>query len=112
MHKARLRKNYFKELKKEGQAVPEKQSRADRDDTNQGKKQLTFQERAKIAKERKEATKKKRAEALDEKKRISKEREEARQRQKERISQKTRTGQPLMGPRIENLLEKIKKDYA
>lgn len=33
-----------------------------------------------------------------------------REKKKESLSQKTRTGQPLMGPRIANLLEKIQKD--
>lgn len=33
-----------------------------------------------------------------------------RERKKERISKRTKSGQPLMGPRINNLLDKIKNE--
>lgn len=72
----------------------------------------SFQERQQIAKERKkflrelrEKEKKQRMETVQLKR-------EARDKKKELLSQKTRTGQPLMGPRINNLLEKIQKQYG
>jgi hypothetical protein len=51
-------------------------------------------------------------EARKEREIITEKKREERLKKKERLSAKTRTGQPLMGPRIENLLEKIKKDFT
>lgn len=41
---------------------------------------------------------------------LSKEKHLQREKRSKRLTQKTRTGQPLMGPKISDLLERIKKD--
>lgn len=144
-HRARLRKNYFKLLEREGLDVPSKEGsdiveehyrkeRAADDNDNDSEneteenegpkseidiikekvkehKPLTFQERMALKKSRKELDKQRKMEST--KKKIQKMKEEnyQRQRQTERIrNTKTRKGQPLMGPRINSLLEKIQQD--
>lgn len=114
VHKARLRKNYYKLLEKEGQAVPEKRGSTgdnnDNEDVNKQRKPMNYAERAKKTKELKEQRRKDKLEAIREKKQIMEAKAKERERRLERVSQKTTRGQPLMGPRINNLLDKIKKD--
>lgn len=139
-HRARLRKNYFKLLEKEGMDVPERvnnnnsevsQEDVDKSDKDQGNEEdnqpkseidiikekvqnrqaLTFQERIILKKDRKEKDKERKMQKTREKLATMKQKDMKRQRQRERIeSTKTRKGQPLMGPRINSLLEKIRQD--
>ncbi|KAL7666456.1 rRNA-processing protein FYV7 [[Candida] zeylanoides] len=124
-HRARLRKNYFKLLDKEGIPVEKRNgSGVSEDDTEVGelghrareprmeerRKPMNFAERAKIAKERKEATRKEKLQSIKAKRATMEHKSRERELKKERLSKKSRTGQPLMGPRINNLLDKIKND--
>lgn len=124
-HRARLRKNYFKLLDKEGIPVEKLNgSRVPGDDTEVGdtgykegdtrkeeqRKPMNFAERAKIAKERKEANRKEKLQSIKAKRATMDQKSRERVLKKERLSKKSRTGQPLMGPRINNLLDKIKND--
>ncbi|CEP22749.1 rRNA-processing protein FYV7 [Cyberlindnera jadinii] len=111
-HKARLKRKYLKELERSGESVPDKEEVHRHRVVREADKGPSFQERQQIAKERKkflrelrEKEKKQRMETVQLKR-------EARDKKKELLSQKTRTGQPLMGPRINNLLEKIQKQYG
>lgn len=103
VHKLRLKKNYYKLLENEGQQVPVKA------ETKEPEKKLTYQDRIKIGKDRKL---KQRQEAIQNQKlKLSKieESKKLREQRKEKYSKKTKRGQPLMGPRISDLLEKIKE---
>ena len=118
--KTRLRKEYLKALKDEGYAVPEKEPKTVAKESVrkikearaiEGKKKLD--EKKEIKKQRKRMQKdelnKQRSEQL-ERIRVSKEKLQRREDRKKKLTQRTRTGQPLMGPKIEDLLDKIKTD--
>lgn len=121
--RTRLKKNYFKALKSEGYAVPEKNdsdskqektksSKQYREEQKQsGRQKLQNVKNAKVQKMKDQKIDKetKRLQQL-ERIEISKEKYRQRGKKTERLTQKTRSGQPLMGPRIENLLDKIKND--
>ncbi|OBA22805.1 rRNA-processing protein FYV7 [Metschnikowia bicuspidata var. bicuspidata NRRL YB-4993] len=126
VHRARLRKSYFKLLEKEGipagqeypglasaaEEDPRKGARDDRhaktDGSSDDEKQLNFAERAKLARERKEQKRE------DELRRVQERRQKIEQSQKDRekkklsLQQRTRRGQPVMGPKISDLLDKIR----
>lgn len=118
--KARLRKGYLKALKEEGYDIPEQrvESRAKlsvRELKDQrlrdGKKKID--EKKEIKRERKRNNAQQAAEhreAQIERIRISKEKFKQREQRSTRLTQRTRSGQPLMGPKIEDLLDKIKND--
>lgn len=110
VHKARLRKNYFKELEKQGEAVPEKRERTEGEEPR--RKPVDFKERARLIKQRKEAAHKERLQRIEEKKKQIAEREARRIKNREALKKTNKYGQPLMGPRIDNLLDKIKKEYS
>lgn len=158
VHRARLRKNYFKLLEQEGELPPastyedaqldEKYGGDDNQSANDSgsdeeveqslksakhsaktsgplppqrapsrrapipkeKRPSNFAERTKLAKNLKDEQ---RAQKLAEvKSRIETKERQSREREKrkERLTKKTRRGQPLMGPRINNLLDKIKEN--
>lgn len=119
--RTRLKKNYFKALKSEGYSVPEKSNNASRERKSskqykeeqrnhaKDKLQSAKQDKLQRIKDQKQKREQKRFEQL-EKIKISKDKYQQRGKKSERLTQKTRTGQPLMGPRIENLLDKIKND--
>lgn len=134
-HRARLRKNYFKLLKEEDPARYEEEIKKEheingdeanentndeakpaykkgpkRREENKDNKRLSFAEKAKLIKERKEESRKRAIEEVAERKRKIEKANRDRERKKERISKRTRSGQPLMGPRINSLLDKIKSD--
>lgn len=145
-HRARLRKNYFKLLKREGLEVPSKDDthgeeqeneEIDHEDddnveTESGKQEndnqppseidiiknkvknheaLTFPERIALKKDRRERDKEMKMRKTKEKLDSMKKSQLKRQKQTERLQNtKTRKGQPLMGPRINDLLEKIKQN--
>ncbi|ABN65321.1 predicted protein [Scheffersomyces stipitis CBS 6054] len=131
-HRARLRKSYFKLLEKEGMSTPrdeidntsiyQLESGEDEADQIQERRErkplpkqekvkpMNFAERAKIAKQRKEENRKAKLEDVRERRQTIERKNREREKRKERISQTTKTGQPRMGPRINNLLDKIKKD--
>ncbi|KAH3667806.1 hypothetical protein WICMUC_005206 [Wickerhamomyces mucosus] len=111
VHKSRLRKNYFKELKNLGESIPEKRERNDIPEQH-AKKPLTFQERSKIAKQRKDEQRIAREAEREERWKQIQLKRTQREARKEKLNQKTRSGQPLMGPRIEDLLDKIKKQQS
>ncbi|KAL6942339.1 hypothetical protein ACO0QE_003512 [Hanseniaspora vineae] len=126
--KARLKKNYFKALKDEGYSLPD-----ERENQSSGRKSrvdpsLSYKERKdiqkrenieklKALKQQKKDTKyqqkltkeERRQKELDRVNEIKK-KNENRQLKRERLTQTTRRGQPLMGPKIEDLLNKIKTD--
>lgn len=118
--KARLKKEYLKALKEEGYTVPEKNEtgRSKEDfkrarEELRGKGQRKFDEKKEIKKDRKkqqrediEARRNQELEHIQEVKNKMEERE----RRKKKFSKRTRTGQPLMGPKIDDLLSKIKED--
>ncbi|ODV95215.1 hypothetical protein PACTADRAFT_49963 [Pachysolen tannophilus NRRL Y-2460] len=125
-HRARLRKNYFKLLEKEGESVPSRDGNSDDQDQNQNQKEeekeeqeqeqeqgdrntkLTYQDRLKISKQRKLVKQQRILEARKEKIAKIEKAKNQRERNKEKFKQKTSKGQPLMGPRISNLLDKIR----
>jgi hypothetical protein len=112
-HKARLRKKYIKELEKSGESIPDKESRQQRERKSDDKlNRPSFQERQQIAKERKKQLREERENQKMERQEMVEKKRKDRERKKEQLSQTTRTGQPLMGPRITNLLEKIEKEYG
>lgn len=118
--KARLKKEYLKALKEEGYSVPEKApSGKSKQDYRKLKAELRdegkrkFDEKKEIKKERKrqqrEEAEERRTRELENIKQVKAKMDE-RERRKKRLSQKTRTGQPLMGPKINDLLSKIRED--
>lgn len=133
IHRARLRKNYFKLLENEGEDVPAKptyerdggrsytkeystEERKEKEEKNDGsldeppRKPLTFQERMEIKKERKQRQRQEKLEKTRLNLKTMKEKEHQRKKNTESLKDsRTRKGQPLMGPRINNLLDKIKK---
>lgn len=128
VHRARLRKNYFKLLKNEGidKDTPNQDEQGDQNvndpqnDNQEGQKKsssldnkknpVNFAERARIAKERKEQNREAKLKSIQNRRENIEKKSKERERRKDTMSKKTRTGQPLMGPRINNLLDKIKKD--
>lgn len=151
-HRARLRKNYFKLLEREGLDVPqrgateneiqegtkktasdgeESASESEKNEDRSGKarkslsevdtikekvknhESLTFQERILLKKDRREKDRDRKIKKTKEKVEAMKQSDLKRQRQTERVQNtKTRKGQPLMGPRINNLLDKIRQDKS
>lgn len=111
VHRARLRKQYLKDLKEQGEELPEKAPRKENEEKhNRPYPKPNYQERAEIAKKRKEVARKEREAKRQEYTKNAEKKRAEREKKKELLSQKTRTGQPLMGPRIANLLEKIKNE--
>lgn len=135
VHRARLRKNYFKLLDKEGELPPqEDENEESEEEAGTGRlkkplppqrapppqrnppqraperKPLNFAERAKLAKERKEQIKTEQLQKVQERRRNLDEKNRQRERKKESLSKRTKSGQPAMGPKISNLLEQIKKN--
>ncbi|KAH3660869.1 hypothetical protein OGATHE_005201 [Ogataea polymorpha] len=99
--KANLRRSYFKLVNQEKTQSEEPKS----------SKPLTYQDRIKIKRERKERSRLQKIERTRQKLQQMKEKERQRQQKtKELKNAKTRTGQPLMAPRINDLLDKIKKE--
>lgn len=74
------------------------------------KKALPYIERAKKVKELKEKRRQEKLKQIREQLKARESKVLQRQKEKEILSQKTKRGQPLMGPRINNLLDKIRKD--
>lgn len=150
VHRARLRKQYFKLLEEEGEAAPRPEDSENRDglsdgseeensDSDEGsdtprensssvkhkaplppqkappkvepkKKPMNFTERAKVAKERKEHQREEKLRRVQERIRNIEQKQKERERRKESLSRRTKSGQPVMGPKINNLLDKIKNN--
>lgn len=145
VHRARLRKQYFKLLEEEGEAPPasskEKRtgdSEADDSQTDDSdeldkekssvklkaplppqrappksapkRKPLNFQERAKLAKDRKEHQREEKLRQVQERRRAIEQKQKERERKKVSLSRKTKSGQPVMGPKINDLLDKIRNN--
>lgn len=130
IHRARLRKNYFKILEKEGitetnnnenkEEEKGEEKAGNRDvyenkytdsrDAQNSKKPMNFAERSKMAKERKEQARQDKLKSIQDRKETIEKKSRERERRKENLTKKTKSGQPLMGPRINSLLDKIKKD--
>lgn len=137
-HRARLRKNYFKLLEKEGEINNVNSISVSENDENSAKdviedqdsklhneirpkeiykrnpiapkQKMTFADRAQLVKERKKKDRTAKLNAIKEKRNEAAKKEDDRQLKRDYLTQKTRRGQPLMGPRINNLLEKIQKE--
>lgn len=73
---------------------------------------LTFAEKAKIAKERKNTKRQERLQLVQDRRRLVELKQRERELLKVRLTKTTKNGQPLMGPRINNLLDKIRKDIT
>lgn len=69
---------------------------------------LTFAERARIAKERKEHQREEKLQQVQQRRQMLEKRNIERQKHRESLSQRTRRGQPVMGPKITDLLDKIR----
>ncbi|CAX41469.1 rRNA processing protein, putative [Candida dubliniensis CD36] len=108
-HRARLRKNYFKLLEKEG-LQEEKKVEDDKDIKPIKKKGINFEERAAIVKQRKDEKRKFQLARVQEKLEKIESNSKERALKREQLKKSTTKGQPLMGPRINNLLDKIKKN--
>ncbi|QLQ79329.1 hypothetical protein HG537_0B06770 [Torulaspora globosa] len=119
-HKARLKKEYLRALKEEGYSVPDKKAdgkskeeirRLKQEQRDKNRKKLEEQKRGKkwAKKEQQEASEDRRRSELENIKHIKSKMDE-REKRKQKLTKKTRTGQPLMGPKIEDLLGKIKGD--
>ncbi|CAB4254144.1 similar to Saccharomyces cerevisiae YLR068W FYV7 Essential protein required for maturation of 18S rRNA [Maudiozyma barnettii] len=118
--KTRLRKAYLKALKDEGYSVPEAQSQSQVKLSVRDMKEQRLREGKKKLDEKKEIKRQIRKnnvqQAVDHRQRQidrlheSKEKFKQRERRSTQLTQRTRTGQPLMGPKINDLLDKIKKD--
>lgn len=118
--KARLKKEYLKTLRKEGYEIPDKKpTPVSRDDikrlreerTLQGKKKLD--EKKEIKKQRKKLQAEHAQEAknkAEERVKIIEQKEQEREKRTTKVTQKTRTGQPKMGPKIDDMLGKIKSN--
>lgn len=121
--RARRRIAYFKMLKAEGMAVPEKPGQRDGGETDgdapaalrrepsKREKAKQFKERMLQKKERKQRERTERLERNQQK--LSEMRASAAKREQKKTvlkSARTQRGQPLMGPRIGSLLDKIKAD--
>lgn len=76
----------------------------------QERKQLSFAERAKIAKERKDQNRQAKLQEVQDRRRLVELKSRERELKKSKLTKSTKNGQPLMGPRINNLLDKIRKD--
>ena len=145
-HRARLRKNYFKLLEKEGlkeghrtddhraeqqgdeennsdDDVLETQNGDDKDKIDAPKSKYrekgskptkkaptNFAERAQRVKENKEQKRKDKLQSIKDRREQIALKSQERELAKRRLTTRTKTGQPLMGPRINNLLDKIKKN--
>lgn len=143
VHRARLRKNYFKLLESEdgsagapgGERVEKEQhsdvdSDSDQDSTRrraplppqrapppqktqqkpQPKRVVNFAERAKLAKERKEKEREAKIQRVQERRHALERQNKERERKKESLSKRTKSGQPVMGPKISDLLDKIRQN--
>jgi hypothetical protein len=110
-HRAHLRKKYFKMIEKEDPgSAPDDGRNAEKSSFEAKEKpKLNFAERAKMAKERKERQRKEKLQSIREQRENTEKKKKEREAQKAVLAQKTRTGQPLMGPRINSLLDKIKE---
>lgn len=114
-HRSRLRKKYFQLLKEEGldespKVVEAEDGKSKDKGEKQEKKPMNFAERAKKVKARKEEKRQAKLESVRDKRRRLEESEKRRELVRSRVTQKTTKGQPLMGPKINNLLDKIRKD--
>lgn len=114
--KARLKKQYLKALKEEGYTVPERSvteaPRSSLQDQKAANKRK-FDEKRQLEKQRKTHQKDKKEERRRkelEKIEDSKTRQVEKEKRWKKVNQKTRSGQPLMGPKIDDLLSKIKND--
>lgn len=111
-HKTRLRKNYFKALGREGERLPERKSKEERKEEEGAKpKRLSYQQRIKRSQEKKAERRKQQLDKTKEKVEYM----HGKDRERRHFSKiykntTTRKGQPLMGPRINGLLERIQKD--
>lgn len=74
------------------------------------RKPLNFAERAKLAKERKEQKRDEQLERVQERRRKLEQDRQAREQKKLSLSKRTRKGQPVMGPKINDLLDKIRSN--
>lgn len=119
-HKARLKKGYLKALKEEGYSIPDKKPVGkSKEEIRKLKTELREKGRKKLdekkydkkqaKKEQREASEDRRKRDIEDIKNV-KNKMEQREKRKQRMTKRTRSGQPLMGPKIEDLLGKIKED--
>ncbi|SCU77277.1 LAFA_0A00760g1_1 [Lachancea sp. 'fantastica'] len=117
--KARLRKEYLKVLKEEGFSAPEKKASEAKLSFKEMKERNALGNRKRVD-EKKELKKlrgkQQREKTINRQQRERERLEEIKEKEKQRgvrsskVTQRTRSGQPKMGPKIEDLLGKIKSD--
>ncbi|ODV59541.1 uncharacterized protein ASCRUDRAFT_17543, partial [Ascoidea rubescens DSM 1968] len=105
--KARLKKQYFKLLEKEGLKVPERKKDvfSNNKSLNSGKEKTKGTKNMQQEKQREKLEQQQQQQK--EKQHQRKARAETRRKNKKAVGKKTSRGQPLMAPRISCLLEKI-----
>ncbi|KAL3228455.1 rRNA-processing protein FYV7 [Nakaseomyces bracarensis] len=117
--KARLKKEYFKALKEEGYSVPEQpESRREvnvkklkQDKKLEGKKKIDEKKELKRLRKKEQREKAEARRKYEEDKvKLLRQKEQDRESRKRKMTKRTKSGQPLMGPKIEDLLSKIKGD--
>ncbi|SCV02248.1 LAMI_0G17238g1_1 [Lachancea mirantina] len=117
--KARLRKEYLKTLKQENLSLPKKDEASPRLSYREAKTQKAAQRKEDVERKKELKIERKRLEKdrylsskQDEKQKLEDIRKKHEQRsvRSKKLTQRTKSGQPLMGPKIEDLLEKIKTD--
>lgn len=152
VHRARLRKNYFKLLEQEGGDAQGNPTAVDANEGDENednsadsdaevtqkhtarsskslppqdalekrmppqeqsrKKPLNFAERAKLAKERKEQKREEQLQNVRERRKQIELSKKEREDKRLSLSKRTRKGQPVMGPKINDLLEKIRHNNS
>lgn len=100
----------MKELERSGERLPELSERRDRPQRDASKP--NFHDRQQLAKEHKKVLREAKEKEYQDRQELKVKKLAAREKKKEQLSQKTRTGQPKMGPRINSLLEKIEQQYG
>lgn len=105
VHRAQLRRKYFKMLEKENLSVPAKPEH-DADSKNT----MTHKDRMELVKQRKLRKIQEQKDELEKQKRDKVERAQVRQKHRISMQKHTAKGQPSMGPRINRLLDKIRQE--
>ncbi|CDO92914.1 unnamed protein product [Kluyveromyces dobzhanskii CBS 2104] len=115
--KARLKKGYLKALKDEGYAVPDKPKYEKYDKSTTDAKKALNKQKVRDQKEehrQRKRTQKEKEQSFKEQEirriQVSKDKQVDREKRAKKLTQRTRRGQPVMGPKINDLLDKIKND--
>ncbi|QEU60542.1 Fyv7 [Kluyveromyces lactis] len=115
--KARLKKEYLKVLKDEGYSIPEKPQYEKHDRSSVEAKKAFNKQKVRDQREEhklRKRTQKEKEQSFKEQEmkriQLSKEKQVERDRRAKKLTQRTKRGQPVMGPKINDLLDKINSD--